>query len=283
MKKKILIPTDFSKNAWNALIYAAELFKNEYCTFYVINTYGVSGYALGDMVVPEIGSVNYENASNISKDGLSKVKDMLDFRGENPKHNYEWVSEFNDTLDALRSFIEKKDIALVVMGTKGLNNAKGALFGSNTVLAMEKLRNCPVLGVPLDARVACAKEIVMPTSFNTHYKRKELLALVEIAQLQDATICVLHVDSSEDLTESQKENKVLLSECLEGANHSFYHLSSGNPTTATLNFIESRESDMVAIINRKHAFFGSVFSTPMIKELGMFSKVPILTMHDLRN
>ncbi|TFG75474.1 MAG: universal stress protein, partial [Flavobacteriales bacterium] len=27
--KKILLPTDFSENAWNAIAYALELFKNE--------------------------------------------------------------------------------------------------------------------------------------------------------------------------------------------------------------------------------------------------------------
>lgn len=37
--KRILLPTDFSNNAWNAISYAAQLFKNEACTFYLLHTY----------------------------------------------------------------------------------------------------------------------------------------------------------------------------------------------------------------------------------------------------
>ncbi len=48
-------------------------------------------------------------------------------------------------------------------------------------------------------------------------------------------------------------------------------------------FIESRGSDMVAFINKKHTFFGSMLTEPMVKGIGYHSKVPILVMHDLRN
>jgi len=62
------------------------------------------------------------------------------------------------------------------------------------------------------------------------------------------------------------------------------HLIGGsNPAAAVQGFVESRNSDMVAFMNRKHSFFTSVFSKPMVKELGMYSKVPLLVMHDLRN
>ena len=37
--KTILLPTDYSENAWNAIAYALNLFKNETCTFYLLNTY----------------------------------------------------------------------------------------------------------------------------------------------------------------------------------------------------------------------------------------------------
>ena len=40
---------------------------------------------------------------------------------------------------------------------------------------------------------------------------------------------------------------------------------------------------MVAFINKKHTFFGSILRQPLVKEMGFNSKVPILVMHDLRN
>ncbi len=37
--KTILLPTDYSKNAWNALFTALKLFQNEDCRFLLLNTY----------------------------------------------------------------------------------------------------------------------------------------------------------------------------------------------------------------------------------------------------
>ena len=37
--KKILLPTDFSDNAWNAIVYALKLYKNQKCKFVLLNTY----------------------------------------------------------------------------------------------------------------------------------------------------------------------------------------------------------------------------------------------------
>lgn len=37
--KRILLPTDFSENSWNAIQYAMELYKEDVCTFYLLNAY----------------------------------------------------------------------------------------------------------------------------------------------------------------------------------------------------------------------------------------------------
>ena len=60
MKKKILVPTDFSKNAWTALVYACDLFKERECEFYIVNVYHARGYALEHMTIPEVGVNSYD-------------------------------------------------------------------------------------------------------------------------------------------------------------------------------------------------------------------------------
>ena len=49
MKKKILIPTDFSKNAWGAISYAIDLFKNEACEFYILNAYDIDALTIEEL------------------------------------------------------------------------------------------------------------------------------------------------------------------------------------------------------------------------------------------
>ena len=43
---RVLLPTDFSENAWHAIKYAIYLFENTTCTFYVMHAHQVSPSAL---------------------------------------------------------------------------------------------------------------------------------------------------------------------------------------------------------------------------------------------
>ena len=55
--KNILIPTDFSDNAWNALKYGMELYHKTRCTFYIVHINPISYNSGGEAamyVSPEI-------------------------------------------------------------------------------------------------------------------------------------------------------------------------------------------------------------------------------------
>lgn len=284
MKKKILLATDFSKNAWNAIVYALELYKDTECDFYILNTFTASGYLTDSLMVPEPGQDAYDQAKAESEDGLTEVARMITFREENnSKHNFTTISNFDNLREAITKIVEEKDIELVVMGTKGQTNTSNLLFGSNAVDVMEKIRNCPVLVIPEAADSLYPKEIVFPTSYKTHIKRHELNHLVEIAKISKAYIKILHINKENELDERQINNQKLLQECFEGIDYSFHSLSHMEISSAINCFVESRESDMIAFVNKKHTFFGSVFSQPLVKNITYHTKVPVLVMHDLRN
>lgn len=284
MRHKILIPTDFSKNASNALRYAIELYKNDSCDFYLLNVFSATSNILDSLMNMEPGSELYETAKLHSENGLAKIYDMITMSDyDNPKHNFKTVSVFNNTIDAIKDIVEKKDIEMIVMGTKGETHSRATAFGSTAIYVMEKVRNCPVIVVPLNAKTELPTEIVFPTSYKTHYKKRELNYLIDISKKCKATIIVLHISEETELNKAQKENKLLLEEILEGTTYKCHFLSHNSIEAAVNIFVESRGSDMVAFINKKHAFFGSLLTNPMVKSISFHSKVPILVMHDLRN
>ena len=85
------------------------------------------------------------------------------------------------------------------------------------------------------------------------------------------------------MTKAQQENKALLEKILEAASFTHHTLYDVDINDGVRCFVQSRQSEMIAIVNKKHNFFGSVFSNPMVKELGKHANVPLLAMHDLRN
>lgn len=281
MDKRILLPTDFSKNALNAIRYALDLYKDQVCDFYFLNAFTVNGYSIENMMVPEPGERAYEASKKASEDEFVKLMDILELHPDNPKHSYHTISTFNSLLFAVKDTIAKKDIDIVVMGTKGATGADTVIFGTNTVDVMEKVTEAPVLAIPENVRFEAPKEIVFPTDYKTAFKRKELNYLLEIAKYHKAYIRILHIVKESRLSAEQRSNKELLETILQNYDHSFHTLTDLKVQSGISAFIDSRESDMIAFVNRKHSFFGSLLSKPLVREMGYHSKIPVLTLHDI--
>jgi len=283
MKRRILLPTDFSKNAWNAIIYATILFKDEECDFYILNVYSVIGFASDNMLVPEIGEIAYTKVKEASEKGLNKTLFQLSFREENPKHEFFILSRINTLIQSIKEVVDEKDIDLILMGTKGATNSSDFFFGSNTVRVMEKVRNCPVMAIPDSNSNKNPKEIVFPTGYRTHYKKRELQHLINIVKVNRSSLRILHIMKDKELDEMQENNKRMLEEYFSEIDHSFHYLKDVNILDGLNDFVKLKDSDMIVFINKEHGFFENLFSRPMVKELGYNSSIPVLALHDLKN
>lgn len=283
MRKKILIPTDFSRNAWDAIVYATDMLHKESCDFYLLNVYDFADYATDNIMVPQLDDQLFETLKSNSEKGLAKLLQQLSFRDQSPDHQFITLSQQNNLIDALREVVEIKGIDLIVMGTKGDSDALNKTFGSHTVMVMEKVRNCPVLAIPPTALYTVVEEIVFPTGFKSHYKKMEMEYLVYLAKITKSAVRVVHIVKEDALTEEQRNFKELLEECLEGVDFSYHFLESDHINEAVDVFVQSRNSGMIAFINKKHTLFANLFTKPMVKELGMHARVPVLALHDHYN
>lgn len=278
MKRRILCPTDFSKNAQNAIEYAVKLFKNETCVFYILNTYNAEPYTMELAIARDL-----EEFRKKSIGGLRVILEWLSHDDNSRNHEFHVVSECGNLLDIIKTMVDKQDIEMVVMGTQGATNSRIEIFGSQTVLAMEEIRNCPVLAIPSKTIYKEIKEIVFPTDYRTTFKRREFQYLVDIAKMSNSSIVVLNVvNNNESLDEDQVNNKNLLKDYFEDLDYSFHTLKNKDVQAAINSFIESRGSDMVSFINRRHSFFGMILSRPMVKNLNYHTGIPVLALHEIR-
>ena len=111
----------------------------------------------------------------------------------------------------------------------------------------------------------------------------ELRYLYEISKITNAKVRILYVDKEEELSETQIENKNMLGDCLDGLDFSFHWLDNADVINGLHNFVQSRGSDMVAIISEKHSFFEKLLTLSIVQDLGYNSQVPVLVIHDLKN
>ena len=217
MQKKILLPTDFSDNAWNAIIYALKLYANETCDFYLLNSIKIKGSTMSNFSSKLSNTIR----KSALKDMLN-LKQMIERVNANANHNFEILVSNADLKDAIETAIKKHTIQMIIMGTKGASGAKEFFFGSNTVNVINKVRLCPILTIPDQFDFVEPKKIAFSTDFNRLYKEEELAPLKEVTDLYNSEINIVHLNNEEHLNEVQEYNSKVLENDLKDYNHHFF-------------------------------------------------------------
>ena len=272
--KHILLPTDFSDNAQNAIKYAMKLFEDEQCTFYLVNTYTpvVHTYDFQMNTGGYLGAIT-DTIRESSMKSLEEIKTIF----LNKKHRVITISSFNVLTDEIKELISKYTIDLVIMGTKGATGTREVLFGSNTIHVIKKA-TCPVLAIPDGYFFEKPVDILFPTDYKVDYIENQLNALKEIARLYKSKVHVLHVSYARDLNAEELTNKLKLEKMLEDFKVSYYNERDQEIPEAINEFQKSTYVQLLMMINNKHSFFENVFFKPIINQVGSHLNVPFMVV-----
>lgn len=273
MSKNILLPTDFSDNALSAAIYAIKLYDKEQCTFHVLHS-SVIKVSLMSSMSNKLIRVMAENA----RKDLAEFKAKIEKDYANKNHTFETILSTNDLHSSIEAIAEKTDIDLIVIGTKGETKAQNIIFGSNTVNVIKHAKKCPVLVIPNDYDFIIPEQIAFPTDFNRVYG-DELQPLKQLAELHDSKIRILHINSEDDISETQKQNLTLLKIALENYNPSFHWMTNyDKKAKAIQDFTEDLHINILVMVNYKHSFIESIIKEPIIKSIGFQPTIPFLVI-----
>lgn len=280
MSKNILILTDFSKSSWDALLYALELYKDEECNYYILNTYDKEAYGLKSLAVldPE---ESFNNLSKMrSEEGLGDIMTRLMGVADHNRNNFYTLSRPYGLLDATDQVMKELPIDLIFMGAKGFSDENAGFYGSSTLDIIKNIRNCPVIVVPKNAKYQNPKEIVLATDFKSRPNEADFNNLTEISKRTGAEICVLSLSGTDDLTPQQKENRTVIRNLLSEIRHSFHILHNVDLPTAISCFVESRDSHMVSIVQTRPGFWQRMgLGKSLLDQLLDHSDVPLMAMH----
>ena len=278
--KKILLPTDFSEISINAIQYATKLFADIPCRFFVLNVYRIPYLANEELMDQNISQLSAmeEEMHEASKEGMEKILEHLP---ENKNHIFETISDYNLFSLAVHQAVEEKKIELIIMGTKGATGAREIFMGSNTADVI--MRNaCNVIAVPENHSFKPPKELLFPTDFRINHDLKDLSPLINLAEMNDSVIRIVHFSDSNDLDEIQEQNKRNLDAYLDKIPHEYYTLSVSDFEEGLNCFTQSRGNiDMIVIIGRHYGFFERLFFKPKIKALSFHSRIPLFVIHHL--
>ena len=281
-KKRIILPTDFSENAWNAAIYALELFKHVPCDFFLLNSYQVGASGLSTKMAGANDTRLYNLMKEQSERDLQRELERIKRVDKNPEHTFTSKSIIDTLVNAIGKTVYQEEIDYIIMGTKGASGLKEVFMGSNTYTIIKEMDFCPVIAVPEDYRPdGKLDSILLATGYEHLFENYELKPLLSIVESFNAKLWIAHVGDVEGFTSEQKSSKNKLETRLKSINYEFVEVEKDVSVNNTIQRLIKEDSniDMVAMINQDHSFFERLTREPVIKKVTFNSTVPFLVIH----
>lgn len=274
MRHQILVPTDFSDNAWSAALYALKLYAHKPCTFYFSHAWTFLNSGSRTHISPSYIEPLIENA----KLKLEALVEKAQLESSNSAHKFETIFSYGSLMDSIEFANKKHHIDLVVMGTKGATGAKKIFLGSNAVTVINRVRRAPLLLVPKKSKFETPKKILFPTAFNRFFGG-EIKRVKQLAELHESSIDILHINKKDTLTDIQNSNLESLKSELENFEFNFNWMPDYNSKAlAITDFIKDNDINILAMINYEHSFIENLVKEPIIKKLGFHSKIPFMVI-----
>ncbi len=279
--RNILIPTDLSANAMNALKYASELFKYDKSRFFIMHAYQDEIFEDEELIKEETLVKVTKRIADKSQSNLDKVLKDIKEISPNPRHSYSIISANNMLVDEADKIVDEENIDIIVMGTRGNTNDKKLTFGSHTLQVLRYVQ-CPVLAIPEHYVGIQPRHILFPTNYLIPYKRRELKLLCELAAPYRAVIDMLYVSSSDKLSMRQQNNQSFVKDELCKNEINFKTVKDSSITDAICNYIDENNVDMLVMVNTRHSFFENIFFQSKLDEITLRIDIPFLALQNIR-
>jgi nucleotide-binding universal stress UspA family protein len=278
---KILFPTDFSKAADHAFIYAlkfADKIDGEITTVHVYD-------------IPQLRAAHLPNTMNKVYDSIAlgqfeNYKDHIPHLREIAAQNSMGHIRLNHSMvensrhgivQAIVNEGRKAKADFVIMGTTGASGLKEAFLGS---IAAEVLENAvsPVLAVPFKARFNGRIDRI---AFTTDYKMEDIGALtstLNFAEKLGAKVLCVHVDTSH--TEPYTTRMHSFMENFSARNNLVWEvIDHVSVEEGLVDFVDDHDIDILAMYVRKRNFIEELFTYSLTKKMANHRRVPIFGLH----
>ena len=266
--KKILIPTDFSENANNALRYAINIANYFEAEVHLIHVYEVRA---STGAFQSVGEYIREDAERDLSDNIRSVKNNVLGRTVLKGRAIQGI-----TVDVVCSIATHEKMDLIVMGTQGASGLKEVFLGSKTAGVMKRT-SVPILAVPNKFTYRPIKDIIFPVDSGIVADEQVMEPLLRIAKAYKSQVKVLHLETQKVVAGYDPGIEYFLKDI----EHSFHTVSGSKDINGMINlFVVEENADMICMIRRERSFWENVFHRSATAKEIFDSPVPLLVLHD---
>lgn len=271
--KTILVPTDFSDSASNALYYAAALASQTQSRLVLVHAIAMDVVELPGNpfeLKPDLRLETYYLAKLEHLASRIRVK-------HGTRLQVDTVCVHGSIQDHLNELVLSQQADLVVMGTNGAHTVLKKLMGTNTARCIQQAI-CPILAIPISAWYQGIKRIAYASDFennDTHY----LQQLFGFAGPLNLEVYIFNVKSDDQL-DLEDDNHILrqIKRHFPDNRYSVAQLKENDVVAGIQAFIRENQMDVLALAVHKRDFLERIFHSGAWEELAFQTSVPLLAL-----
>lgn len=273
MKKRIVLPTDFSENARNASSYAIKLFGSEDVEYVLLNCYAMP-HSGADMLISLIDILRAESEEGL-EDELSEIlREFPDLEGKIS------IKSVNGFLENVVSKMNRQHkIDLVVMGTTGSSGLMKVLWGSTTASVMKRVK-VPILAIPGGLRYKFPHDISIALEPGEIPSYRYPALLRELIERNNARVSLVSVETEAEALSDEVFKAVANGDVPIPYNAEPFQVIENNPIEGITHFMDDHHTDLLVMVAHSYGFFKEMFHQSSTREMAMMTKVPLLVFHD---
>ena len=269
--KRILVPTDFSPQAENALKVAAQLALKNNSEIYLLHSLemplSISGNSDNSNLPESLYFIKLaeKNFSEILKKPYLQKIDVYEAIGHNEIYN------------DISAAVEKSKIDLVVMGSPGASGFKEMFIGSNTEKVV-RTSTIPVLVIKNNHEVFDIKDFVFATDFSEEC-RWSFNEAMKFAKNAGARMHLLFVNTPSDFKTTAQAN-LIMNEFVKGMGAENYTLNIYNDNSVEkgiLQFAKDIKAQLIGMSTHGRKGISHFFNGSISEDLVNHANMPVIT------
>lgn len=262
---KILLPTDFSENARQALNYALQFLSPEGGEIMLVYAYKV--YSTSGMFI---------SVEKLMKEDAERDMDLLlrhyqERLPDNISLDHRIIR--GEPVDTIVQLAEQGDFDLILMGTTGATGLDEVFMGSTTG-GVIKRTDVPLLAIPKDYKYKSFTHLILTADGDDYSSSDVLKPFVKLARATEARIEVLCVSPKGERTLKH------IDEHLNGLSFDIVKKKEGDLVEAIEEEVEKEGSQLVGMVKRSRGFLSGLFHSSATLKTAFSSPVPLLVMFD---
>lgn len=294
-KGEILLPTDFSDHAHNALrlafAIAAEFGMSVKLLYAYVAPTPIAGMQLADTPDSELADIQSaqvleEESKKMMKEYSARIRQEIK-TGEIPAATFS--SEITEGIpeEAILDYARAHSPKLIVMGTRGADKKEAELIGSVTAEVLDSCRT-PAFTVPENVSAESLMHI-NKVAFLCNLDEEDMIALDALYRLfahLNLSVCLIHVPGHRDRLYSKNRMDVARDTLLDYCRAQFPRFSFEMRTLSLDSLIEDFKAimqeatpfNLIAVPNKKRNVFVRVFNPSIAHKILFRADIPMMVI-----